>query len=74
MPEKDRPFDGDVRELDGPGGKFVDECGAGLRKEEVGIVRVKRVVEVVLDRWKIDGLVFDSEVIAVDEQRSEREE
>jgi hypothetical protein len=45
-----------------------------LRKEEVGIVRVKRVVEVVLDRWKIDGLIFDSEVIAVDEQRSEREE
>src|SRR5437868_11631048 len=56
-----------MREADGRGHYLRKNRWPGLREKEFGIARIKRGVEDFLDGRQIDGLVFYSEVISMDQ-------
>ena len=61
--------DGDVREAN-PGDETVEDAGLHLQGEEAKVVGIERGVETVLNRGKVNGVIFHTGVVSFDEQRS----
>ena len=73
MPEEDRTRyaqAGDPRHV---GHGLINERGANLRQEELVVVRVQGRVRVVMPPRQVDRLVFNRQVMAVDEEPSQGE-
>ena len=66
LPEEDGQVDWEMSEADRFRNQFVEDGGLELQAEEIGVMGEKSRVEVSLDGGEVEGIVFQTGMVALD--------